>query len=62
MLGRFAGRADDPAQRPAGALPIEYLVLSYPLLDLAGLPLPPESPESPESPPAPAPDGADAAP
>jgi len=38
MLDRFGERNDDPAARPAGALPIEYLLLSYPLLDLLSRP------------------------
>ena len=50
LLQRFRARADDPSARPAGSLPIEYLILSYPMLDLASLPVPPE----PASEPAPA--------
>jgi Helix-turn-helix domain len=40
ILRRFRERSQDPAARPPGALPIEYLVLSYPLLDLASMPVP----------------------
>ena len=43
LLRRFRDRADDPSARPDGAMPVEYLVLSYPLLDLASLPVPPAS-------------------
>ena len=50
LLQRFRARADDPSARPAGSLPIEYLILSYPMLDLASLPVPPD----PASEPAPA--------
>ena len=42
LLRRFRARADDPSARPAGSLPIEYLILSYPMLDLASLPVPPD--------------------
>ncbi len=38
MLDRFGDRNDNPATRPADALPIEYLLLSYPLLDLLSRP------------------------
>ena len=41
LLRRFRDRADDPSARPDGAMPVEYVVLSYPLLDLASLPVPP---------------------
>ena len=43
LLRRFRARADDPSARPAGSLPIEYLILSYPMLDLATLPVPPDT-------------------
>ena len=49
---RYHGRVDHPERRPAGAMPIEILVLSYPLLHLASWPAPigqePEQPHSPE--------------
>jgi multidrug efflux pump subunit AcrA (membrane-fusion protein) len=35
-LSRFAGRVDDPASRPAGAVPFEVLVLGRQVPDLAG--------------------------
>jgi predicted ArsR family transcriptional regulator len=38
VLDRFAERTDDPATRPADALPIEYLILGYPLMDLLSRP------------------------
>lgn len=31
LLARFKGRLADPAQRPAGALPVEMLFMSYPI-------------------------------
>ena len=31
VLGRFWERLDDPAKRPPGALPVETLLLSYPI-------------------------------
>jgi hypothetical protein len=34
-LWRYRERTADRSLRPPGAMPIEYLVLSYPLLDLA---------------------------
>jgi Helix-turn-helix domain len=40
VLDRFVERNDDPAVRPADALPIEYLLLGYPLMDLVGRPVP----------------------
>ena len=39
-LRRYRERTADPSLRPPGAMPIEYLVLSYPLLDLASRPVP----------------------
>jgi hypothetical protein len=39
-LHRYRDRTADPSLRPPGAMPIEYLVLSYPLLDLASRPVP----------------------
>jgi hypothetical protein len=38
-LRRYRERTADPSLRPPGAMPIEYLVLSYPLLDLASRPV-----------------------
>jgi hypothetical protein len=35
-LSRFADRVDDPASRPAGAVPFEVLVLGRQVPDLAG--------------------------
>jgi DNA-binding transcriptional ArsR family regulator len=40
LLQRFDDRVDHPERRPDGAMPIETLVLSYPLLHLAGRPAP----------------------
>jgi predicted transcriptional regulator len=34
VLDRFGERNDDPASRPPDALPVEYLILGYPLMDL----------------------------
>lgn len=39
-LRKYRYRSEDPSARPAGAMPIEYLVLSYPLMDLASMPVP----------------------
>ena len=39
-LNRYRDRNADPSLRPPGALPVEYLVLSYPLLDLASRDVP----------------------
>jgi hypothetical protein len=41
VVDRFAERNDDPSARPPGALPVEYLILGYPLLDLLSRPTPP---------------------
>jgi hypothetical protein len=40
VLDRFAERNDDPSVRPPDALPIEYLILGYPLMDLMSMPSP----------------------
>jgi hypothetical protein len=40
VLDRFAERNEDPSARPPDALPIEYLILNYPLLDLLSRPDP----------------------
>jgi hypothetical protein len=37
ILRRYEDRQDDPSRRPVGALPVEFLFFSYPLIDLAGL-------------------------
>jgi predicted ArsR family transcriptional regulator len=39
-LRQYRYRSEDPSARPAGAMPIEYLILSYPLMDLASMPVP----------------------
>jgi hypothetical protein len=44
VLDRFRERNSDPALRPPDALPIEWLLLSYPVRDLLGRPAP--APES----------------
>ncbi|MGP7997395.1 MAG: helix-turn-helix domain-containing protein [Streptosporangiaceae bacterium] len=36
LWDRFAGRADDPAQRPPGSLPFEVLAFGYPLAEPPG--------------------------
>ena len=41
LFMRFEERADHPERRPADAMPIESLLLSYPLLHLAGRSAPP---------------------
>ena len=41
VLDRFGERSDDPSARPADALPVEYLILKYPLMDLLSRPAPP---------------------
>jgi DNA-binding MarR family transcriptional regulator len=46
VLDRFRERSDDPALRPPGALPIEWLMLSYPVRDLLGRPAPAPDAES----------------
>jgi hypothetical protein len=40
VLDRFGERNDDPSLRPADAMPIEYLALSYPLQELMSRPAP----------------------
>ena len=37
LLSQFADRADDPAQRPDGAVPFELVVLGRPVPELAGV-------------------------
>jgi hypothetical protein len=50
LLDRYRERGDDPALRPPGALPIEWLLLSYPLRDLLNRPAPaPEAEPDPDS-------------
>ena len=46
VLDRFGERTDDPSARPPDALPVEYLILGYPLLDLLSWPAPPAEPPS----------------
>jgi Helix-turn-helix domain len=46
VLDRFCERSDDPALRPPGALPIEWLLLTYPVLNLLGRPIPGPDPDS----------------
>ena len=41
LYRRFEDRLDHPERRPQGAMPIETLLFSYPLLHLAGWPGPP---------------------
>jgi DNA-binding transcriptional ArsR family regulator len=40
LYRRFGDRADHPERRPDGAMPIEMLLFHYPLLHLAGWPVP----------------------
>jgi Helix-turn-helix domain len=40
LFRRFEDREDHPERRPAGAMPIESLLLSYPLMHLAARPVP----------------------
>jgi predicted ArsR family transcriptional regulator len=40
ILGRHGERTEDPSLRPPDALPVEFLLLGYPLMDLAGLAVP----------------------
>jgi DNA-binding transcriptional ArsR family regulator len=40
LYGRFFDRVDHPERRPDGAMPIEMLLFNYPLLHLAGWPVP----------------------
>ncbi len=40
VLDRFGERNEDPSARPPDALPIEYLILNYPLMDLLRRPTP----------------------
>jgi hypothetical protein len=40
LYRRFEDRLDHPERRPDGAMPIEMLLLNYPLLHLAGRPAP----------------------
>ena len=40
LYRRFEDRLDHPERRPDGAMPIEMLLLNYPLLHLAGWPAP----------------------
>jgi DNA-binding transcriptional ArsR family regulator len=51
---RYHDRVDHPQRRPAEAMPIEILVLSYPLLHLASWPAPVEQEPGPEPRPGPA--------
>jgi Helix-turn-helix domain len=37
VLRRYEDRRDDPSRRPPDALPVEFLVFGYPLIDLATL-------------------------
>ena len=41
VLDRFTERNDNPAARPPGAMPVEVLLLSYPVLHLASRPVGP---------------------
>ena len=54
LYRRFEDRLDHPERRPDGAMPIEMLLLNYPLLHLAGWPAP--APAGDEGAPVPAED------
>ena len=41
VVDRYVDRNDDPSARPPGALPLDFLLLAYPLLDLLSRPDPP---------------------
>lgn len=43
VVDRHRERNDDPSARPPGALPIEFLLLAYPLMNLMGRPSPSSS-------------------
>ena len=47
LFRRYDHRVDHPERRPAGAMPIESLLLSYPLLHLASWPTPPTTDTTP---------------
>ena len=51
VLDRFTERNDNPAARPPGAMPVEMLLLSYPVLHLAGRPVAPRAAEGEGGPP-----------
>jgi DNA-binding transcriptional ArsR family regulator len=53
LLRRFDDRVDHPERRPADAMPIETLQLSYPLLHLASWPAPGGEPQPATEPPEP---------
>jgi DNA-binding transcriptional ArsR family regulator len=42
VTGRYLDRLDHPERRPAGALPVEIVILAYPLLHLTQVPAPPQ--------------------
>ncbi len=47
ILARHIDRIDHPERRPAGAMPVEVLLISHPLLHLAGIPTNPPAPGGP---------------
>ena len=51
VLDRFTERNENPAARPPGAMPVEMLLLSYPVLHLAGRPVAPRAAEGEGGPP-----------
>jgi hypothetical protein len=51
LFRRFEDREDHPERRPPGAMPIESLLLSYPLLHLASRPAPGGADAAPAEPP-----------
>jgi DNA-binding transcriptional ArsR family regulator len=48
LFRRFEDREDHPERRPAGAMPIESLLFSYPLMHLASRPVPGDADEPPD--------------
>lgn len=50
LFRRFEDREDHPERRPAGAMPIESLLLSYPLMHLASRPVPGDADVTPDGP------------
>jgi DNA-binding transcriptional ArsR family regulator len=43
VTGRYLDRLDHPERRPAGALPVEIVILAYPLLHLTQVPTTPQA-------------------
>jgi hypothetical protein len=41
----FESLSEDPSLRPPGAMPVEFLLLGFPVMDLAGMAIPEDEPE-----------------